>query len=241
MALAQIEHALRNIVGSSDGAPYALTTNAQGGMILKTFERGKTPCPRGYEGGNRARRLETQSIGEMSLVRASNPVDLCSAAQAKEANMSRASYLSVPGWLNFGASLLAALVLLGATTAQAKDFCIDTTEFGGNPEFIALSFKLPKAGKCRAFVGHRFADFDGGAGAQGFTAIQGVACAPSSGDRVNFTLTVGEAIFGGGSIDFYTVALSFPALQGNWFRRNPGDANGVGGNASGSECALKVL
>jgi len=121
-------------------------------------------------------------------------------------------------------------VLLGASTVQAKDLCIDTTEFGGNPEFILVKFQPPRKGKCRAFVGYQFADADGGTGAQDRTAVHGAACTPSSNDRVNFTLIAGEPGPPGaaGRIDLYVLVLSLPDLQGRWFRRNAGDTNGIG-------------
>src|SRR5262245_45459009 len=98
--------------------------------------------------------------------------------------MQRTSHPSATRW-RLVASLVATVVLLGATAARAVDFCIDSQEFGGNPEFRAFDFRLPKAGRCRSFAGHQFADADGGIGAHGQTAIFGSACTPSDGSRVN--------------------------------------------------------
>src|SRR5262245_32023847 len=86
------------------------------------------------------------------------------------------------------ASLLAAAIVLGTNAVQAKDFCIEDPASFGNPDLIAMSFSVPKPGKCRAFVGVYWPGFS-----YDRNAIQGVACTPTSGAQVNFTITVGFA------------------------------------------------
>ncbi len=134
------------------------------------------------------------------------------------------------------ATLGATVLLICASAASAIDFCIDTSQFAGNPEFRAFDLRLPKAGRCRSFVGHRFADADGGAGAHDRTTIQGVACTPSNGTRVDFTLVAGEtnfAVFAFPRVEFHTVALHLPDLVGDAFKQNDGGGGGDGYLAAG--------
>jgi len=142
--------------------------------------------------------------------------------------------------------LVATAVLLGATTVQAKDLCINSSEFGGNPEFRLFGLALPKAGRCRAVVGNQFADGGGGAGAFGRTALHGAACTPTSGTHVNLTLTVGEApeesFFGGfigGRTTSYTARLSLPDLVGAVSRQVPGAGSFIY-DAVGYACAMNT-
>ena len=143
------------------------------------------------------------------------------------------------------AGLVATLVLLGASAAQAKDFCIDDPgALGGNPDLILMGFTLPKPGKCRPLVGVYWAglSFDR-------TAIHGSACTPTNGTQVNFTITVGFAarlsnpVPDPGLMLFYTVALALPSLQGKWSQHNftPDQSQRLIANAVGYECSAKDL
>jgi len=145
---------------------------------------------------------------------------------------------------SFVASLVAAAVLLGANTAQAKDFCIDEPDVGGNPELVAMNFSMPKPGKCRTFGGVYWPGFSFDR-----NAIQGVACTPTSGTQVNFTITVGFAarlsdpVPDPGLVLVYTVALALPSLQGRLSEHNftPDPAIRRIGNAVGYECKGKLF
>lgn len=112
-------------------------------------------------------------------------------------------------------SLLAVFVLGGAGTASAKDFCIDIPNEGGNPELIAMSFAIPKPGKCRSFVGMYWPNAQ-----YRRSAAPGAACTTSDGSVVNLTFTVGfspslpSANEDIGAVAFYTVKLALPSLQG---------------------------
>ena len=65
------------------------------------------------------------------------------------------------------------------------------------------------------------------------SSVQGVACTPSSGDRVNFTLVVGNHSFDNPSaISFYTAGVRLPDLSAHVFRRfDNGDGMGFSGTA----------
>jgi len=114
------------------------------------------------------------------------------------------------------ASLVAALVLLGASAVQARDFCIDIPNVGGNPELIAMRFRVPRPGTCSPFAGLYWSD-----GQYVRSAAPGAACTPPDGSVMNFTFTVGfspslpsepQQILGG--VIFFTAKLAFPSLQG---------------------------
>lgn len=143
------------------------------------------------------------------------------------------------------ASLVATLVLLGASAVQAKDFCIDDPNaLGGNPDLILMGFTVPKPGKCRPLVGVYWAglSFDK-------TAIHGSACTPTNGTQVNFTITVGFAarlsnpVPDPGLVLFYTVALALPSLQGKLSQHNftPDQTIRTIGDAVGYACTAKII
>lgn len=111
-------------------------------------------------------------------------------------------------------SLAAAALLAG--TALARDLCIDDTGNGANPDYVFTKFRLPRPGTCRPFVG-----FVWPFGANEESSLQGVACAPSSGTIVNFTVTVGRPpnlnpIGGPGDVRFLTMVLQRSNLQGRY-------------------------
>ena len=141
------------------------------------------------------------------------------------------------------ASLLAAAIVLGATAVQAKDFCIDEPNVGGNPELTLLRFTVPKPGKCRDFTGFYWPN------TSDRSALQGVACTPSAGAQVNFTITVGFAarlsnpVPDPGLVLFYTVALALPSLQGKFSQHNftPDQSIRRIGDAVGYPCSAKGI
>src|SRR5262245_23562978 len=162
----------------------------------------------------------------------------------RRVTMTRASHARVTRMSRFVASLFAVAVLLGAGTAQAKDFCIEDPDSFGNPDLIAMNFSVPKPGKCRAFVGVYWPGFSFDR-----NALQGVACTPTSGTQVNFTITVGFAarlsnpVPDPGLMLFYTVALALPSLQGKLIQHNftPDTATRLIGDAVGYECTAKII
>jgi hypothetical protein len=133
----------------------------------------------------------------------------------------------------------AAVVLVSSTVGWARDFCIDDPETTGNPDFIVMQFKPPKPGKCDSFVGLYWPE-----GTFTRNSVQGVACTPPMGDRVNLTMTLGIAPDLSGAIPFegsvtsYVAALALPSLQG---RITSIDAVGgiSTGNAAGYACKSK--
>ena len=139
-------------------------------------------------------------------------------------------------------SLVAAAVLLGASAASAKDLCIDDPDTPGNPDYIANKFKVPKPGTCRAFVGLYWPD-------QLYlrSALQGVACAPTTGDVVNFTMTRGippnlNGIGSTGDVTYVTMVLALPSLQGRYSIFVWGAAHlQDGGIAVASKCDSKLF
>jgi len=139
------------------------------------------------------------------------------------------------------ASLLAAAIVLGASAAQAKDFCIEDPDSPGNPDLVLVGFSVPKPGKCRSFPGFYWPNaFDR-------NALQGAACTPRSGTQVNITITVGFAarlsnpVPDPGLVLFYTIALALPSLQGKLSQHNftPDQSQRLIANAVGYECSAK--
>jgi hypothetical protein len=122
---------------------------------------------------------------------------------------------------------------------MGKDFCIDNSNTTGNPDFIVMQFKPLKPGKCDSFGGLLWLG-------DTFTrsALQGVACTPPMGDRVNLTMALGIAPDLSGEVPFegrdtsYVAALALPSLQG---RITSIDAAGgtLTGNAVGYACKSK--
>lgn len=153
--------------------------------------------------------------------------------------MSRASHARV---IRLLASLVLAVVLLGASAARAKDLCIDDPDAPGNPDYIANKFKLPKPGTCRPFVGLSWPY-----AAYLTSALQGVACVPTTGDVANFTMTLGfppnlNGIGSPGQVIFVTMVLSLPSLQGRYSTFLWGGAHFQdGGVAVASACDSKLF
>jgi len=140
-------------------------------------------------------------------------------------------------WWGLCVTFVVSVMLIGATALHAKDLCIDTDETTANPEFVAMNFTLPKPGKCRSFAGLYWP----GDGVQK-TSVQGVACTPSSGERVNFTLTVGHHNFDDRSvITFYTMGIRLPALQAHMFKRDQDSTDGVGFVGSAYVCKSSLF
>lgn len=140
--------------------------------------------------------------------------------------------------------LIAALVvpmLWSAGAAHAKDFCIDRPGITGNPEFVLFNYALPKPGKCKPFIGVYAPETDFAA-----TTLQGVACTPASGDRVNFTMTLGYApdLSPGtayGEVFFITAVLDRSDLQGRVTEMNRYGTPHLTLDATGSACNSKLF
>lgn len=138
------------------------------------------------------------------------------------------------------ASALALLgIVLGAEVADGKDFCLDfalTADVG--LDVVSEKFVVPKAGKCRAFVGR------GNTNVYGANTVHGVACTTPSGDAVTFSLTLGKpprlSAFDSGHVYFYEVRLALPTLEGEVTLRDFDDSTSVSGSAAHAfACVLK--
>ena len=142
-----------------------------------------------------------------------------------------------PRPLTFAVFVAAALVL-AAGPAAAKDFCIDRTSTGVNPDFVIRNFKVPKAGKCKAVIGV----------GNPLTAIllNGVACGASDGTHVSFQLNggsmpgpLGATVQSTGSSFGVNVVLATDTLEG-LASLYSGDTVS-GGAATGVECKVPAI
>jgi len=134
---------------------------------------------------------------------------------------------------------IAAVFLLAAAPAGAKDFCIDRASTAAvNPDFILRKFKLPKAGKCKPIVGV--------VNIPGASVVTGAACGSPDGASVSFALSVGfmpgplgASIPSTGSTLPVNVLLATDDLTGLAFSYD-GDTPS-GGTAIGAKCKNLLL
>lgn len=138
------------------------------------------------------------------------------------------------------APLLAVPPLLAPATAQARDFCFNSSVFAPVILVVAQNFKVPRRGKCKPIVG-----FD--VGYFGFAAARpasGTACLNTAGDTLQVGITihaVNDAIDDDEEIQLH-MRIPYPALTGGttYLRQSDPYLLSLRGEGSAGDCGYTI-